>query len=376
VAYLAQDRRDSAADWVAEVMADRGTPPDPLKPWKHPDTRTRAWWAVPLEGFMGQLLDARKAQKALAKNPNLSEEEKAVAKGLDEMLKLFINTLYGDIASRFFSIGNTVVGNNITAKARAGVWMLAKALRLRQCITDGGVYQHTAVPAFTGKKPGLDTLSRMWEWADSRRGRVLVPMGGRDWSGELPPAADLDRLAAEHVRQFWTPYGLALPFSVEHKAENAFSRAAYWSKADYALRTAKEVKFALRGKDRPSKTTTHPTHVLLGNVLDGKDEFPSGEALKYTKGGILRVGKWKMIQQSGGPEHRKQKQLRPGDSIPSTEHPARYNNTHFPLHREQDYVSRRNRRQARGGRRVQWFEKHAALGVRGVLRQMHKNNLN
>jgi hypothetical protein len=374
VAYLAKDRRDSAEVWVTEVMADRGTSPDPLKPWKHPDTRTRAWWAVPLEGFMGKLLDARKAQKARGKEPNLSETERTAAKALDGMLKLFINTLYGDLASRFFSIGNTVVGNNITAKARVGVWMLAKALRLRQCITDGGIYQHAAVPAFVGKKPGLDTLSRMWQWSDSRRGRILVPMGGRDWTGPLPPCSELDRLAAEHVRQFWAPYGLELPFKVEHKAENTFTKAAYLSKGDYGLRTPKGDKIALRGKDRPSKRSTHPTFKVLGNLLNGEDAFPAD--LSYKRGGILRVGKWKVIQQSGGPEYAKQKHLRPGDGLPEREYQARYNNHHFPLAFEQDYVSRRNRRQSRGGRRVQWFEKHAHQGIRGVIRQMAKNNLN
>jgi hypothetical protein len=337
------------------------------------DTRTRAWWAVPLEGFIGRLVDARKLQKALSKDPSLTEQHREAAKGLDGMLKLMINTLYGVMASRFFTVGNTVVANNITARARVAVWMLAKALRLRQCITDGGIYEHTAVCAFEGRKPGLDTLSRMWEWENRNRGRYLVPLGGRDWSGPLPGQDELDALAAEHVRQFWERYGLEFPFKLEHKMANSFTRAAYWSKGDYALRTPKEDKFALRGKDRPKKDTAHPSYRLLVNILDGKDEFPAD--LSYTRGGILKIGKWRIVQQSGGPAYRGMKRLRPGDNLPTTRHEARYNNVHFPLKDERDYLSRRNRKKTHRGRPVQWFERHGRKGVSAVLRGMGLNTL-
>jgi excisionase family DNA binding protein len=43
--------------------------------------------------------------------------------GLDAVLKLLINTLYGVLTSRHFAVGNTVVSNNITARARLGAWM-------------------------------------------------------------------------------------------------------------------------------------------------------------------------------------------------------------------------------------------------------------
>jgi hypothetical protein len=287
-----------------------------------------------------------------------------------------INTVYGVMASRFFTVGNTVVANNITARARVAVWMLAKALRLRQSITDGGIYQHTAVAAFKGrKKPGLDTLNRMWEWENKVRRRHLVPLGGRDWSGPLPGQQELDALAAEHVRQFWEPYGLAFPFKLEHKLANSFTRAAYWSKGDYALRpvTGGKLVFALRGKDRPNSKDAHPTFKLLENVLDGKDEFPAD--LSYSRGGILKIGKWKIVQQCGGPTYRGMKRLRPGDNLPTTQHEARYNNVHFPLRDEKDYLSRRNRKKAHRGRPVQWFERHGRKGVSAVLRGMRQNTL-
>ena len=91
-----------------------------------------------------------------------------------------VNTLYGSLVCRHFAIGNTVVANNITARACLGVWMLAKALGLRQTITDGGIYQPAAVPHLKpdAKCPGLDTLSRPEAWARPKLGRTIGPLGG------------------------------------------------------------------------------------------------------------------------------------------------------------------------------------------------------
>ena len=55
-----------------------------------------------------------------------------------------INTLYGVFASKFFRLGNTVEGDNITAKARCHVWKGAKSLNCNQTITDGSTYLTSA----------------------------------------------------------------------------------------------------------------------------------------------------------------------------------------------------------------------------------------
>src|SRR5205823_6636686 len=169
------------------------------------------------------------------------EEARARAAGLDGLLKLLVNTLYGVLASRFFPVGNSVLANTITARARVGVWMVAKALGLRQTITDGGIYTPGAVCAFRGKRPGLDTLSRAWDWHAPRRGRCHAPLGGLDWAGPWPALAEVDELAAGHVACFWAPYGLSLPFRLEHKT--TFRSGAYWSKGDYALATPQGVRY-------------------------------------------------------------------------------------------------------------------------------------
>jgi hypothetical protein len=339
------------------------------------DSRTRAWHPVPLEGFVGRLADVRKECKRRAKATGSAEDQ-----ALDGSLKLMVNTLYGVMVSRFFAV-NTVVANNITARARVGVWMMAKALGLRQTITDGGIYDPAQVCTFRGtRRPGLDTLSRPRDWPDARRGRRYVPLAGLDWPslirahGPDPLPADLDGLALTHVRNFWHPYGLDFPFRLEHKTDNTFTAAAYWSKGDHALRRRDgKIHTALRGKDKRLRTDrkNHPTFDLLGNILDGRYDFPTD--LSYPRGGRLTVGKWLQAQRSKG--YPTLKGLRPGDDIPPETYTARYNNTHAPLADVAVYRRRRDRKKNVRGRPVRWFERFAPEGIAAVHRKMCADEL-
>jgi hypothetical protein len=278
-AYLGKDRVEDIESWCDAVRADPGGYSADPRTGTARDTRTRAWAGIPLEGFVGRLADRRRRCKSVAKDPDASDEDRSRAAGLEQLLKLTINTTYGILVSRFFHTGNIVIGNNITARARVGVWMLAKSLGLRQSITDGGTYTPSAVPSFSGKRPGLDVLSRMWAWPDPARRRRLEPLGGLDWAArwdDLPPVTELDRMALDHVRSFWDPYRLAFPFAIAHKAENSFTRGAYWAKGDYALRTKDRTVYAVRGKDRArGRLRQHPTFQLLDGILAGSDDFPS-----------------------------------------------------------------------------------------------------
>lgn len=56
---------------------------------------------------------------------------------MNELIKLAINTIYEVIVSPFFLVGNTIVGNNITARARSMAWYMEKALHGTQTIIDG-----------------------------------------------------------------------------------------------------------------------------------------------------------------------------------------------------------------------------------------------
>jgi hypothetical protein len=91
-----------------------------------------SWLSVNLgELLVGRLLLAR--SKYSKHNPD--------EKPLNELYKLCINTIYGDMVSPFFDIGNVVVGNNITARARAMAWYMEKGLNGFQTITDGCAFE-------------------------------------------------------------------------------------------------------------------------------------------------------------------------------------------------------------------------------------------
>jgi hypothetical protein len=386
-AYLKGDRHDDADSWARAVMADRGALGDPLKPGDPQDKRTHAWLAVPLVDFVTPLLAARKQQKARSKDSTLLPAERAAAEALSNTLKLFVNTLYGCLATKFFHIGNAIVVDNITARGRVGVWMLAKALGLCHCVTDGGLYEPAAVNFFAGPKPGLAALARMSErWKG--RGRTRGALGGREWDGvveNLPPLAELDALALGHVNAFWGPYGLTLPFAVEHKAEEVegaqyrgFQAAGYWSKADYGVLLPNgDIKYKVRGKDKTLKAGDahpHPKHAIIRAAVEGRDEFPTGEALNYTHAPLLKIRMYKRIQASAGYGD-DEKDVRPGDRLPAKVRTARFNNTHFALADAADYLRRRNRKKKDRCRDVQWFEKYGAQGTRYVLQMMEQDDL-
>lgn len=83
-----------------------------------------AWFSVNLGTVLiTELL--KKRNQHLSKSP------------LNTLYKLFINTVYGDQVSPYFPIGNTCVGNNITARARCMAWLMEKGVHGFQTITDG-----------------------------------------------------------------------------------------------------------------------------------------------------------------------------------------------------------------------------------------------
>ncbi len=108
---------------------------------------TSEWIEVDLKELVTILLSERK------KHPKKSP--------MNTFLKLIINTIYGCIASEFFSIvgscvSSVVVGNNITARARCLAWCMAKGFYSAMSVTDGGVFDVNKVLEF--KKKSLDLL--------------------------------------------------------------------------------------------------------------------------------------------------------------------------------------------------------------------------
>lgn len=105
------------------------------------------WIEINLKGLVDTLLKERKKYKK--KTP------------MNTFLKLIINTIYGCIASEFFSVkgacvSSVVIGNNITARARCLTWCMAKGFHSAMSITDGGVFDVNKVLEF--KKKSLNLL--------------------------------------------------------------------------------------------------------------------------------------------------------------------------------------------------------------------------
>jgi hypothetical protein len=213
------------------------------------DPRSRAWTSIGLNEFISPLKTLRGTYKRAMKQAKIDGDTEK-AKELDALqnsLKLIINTTYGCLASPYFPMGNTIVANNITDKARVGAWMMSKALLTKQSITDGGAcsadevaYLKPDVPL-----PGLDTLARRSRLV-SHRSVVVKPLNPdipglvRDWlltDNRLNPdrVAELNRIVTDHINAFWSRYNLTMPFSIEVKEDHSAEFMVYRGKADYLL---------------------------------------------------------------------------------------------------------------------------------------------
>jgi hypothetical protein len=404
--YKKSDCCNTTQEWTDRILADTGSKTvDQGSAGGTTDTRTTAWIGINIGDFISPLVRRRGEIKTQLKEEkaksNPDADQISHLEGLDSILKLVINTLYGVLASPFFPIGNTVVANNITARARLGVWMLNKALHTRLSITDGGPYSPIKVPFLSeGKKPGLEQLSDNLNWIDQKgrnKNRTIGMMGGIDWTGKIRKgmtkeetaelAKELDKYAKAHIDTFWANYELQLPFNIEHKGENTFVKAAYWNKAHYAFdlctpqnsiytqHKTTDRLFRIRGcKQYSNGLRESPIYKLLSNILDGSDEMPEGMA--YDHFYLLKIPKWLEAQKSNGYASLEGK--RPGDAVVE-QRILHLNNTHLPVEEPETYLKRSGRRTSKtsGGqkRNIEFFEKYRHLGIAYVHKMMLQDKL-
>lgn len=204
----------------------------------HGDARSRHWCRYPLRNFIGELLSRRLFYKAKRKENSIYECKQ-------DRLKLLINTLYGDLASPYFAIGNTIVANNITTSVRCDAWKMSKALGTKITVTDGGLYTPNLVPYFREDvaqfhKPSLNTL--FIKDVNYKRVVELRPLFEEDIQIILSreDAQDyIDSKALEHIKFFCDIYGLTFNFKIEHKIDNAGRLAVTnpFGKVDYIIYT-------------------------------------------------------------------------------------------------------------------------------------------
>jgi len=244
------------------------------------DTRSRKWCRLPLEEFIGKFITVRKSFQKEMRSQDKTDPCRDRLDLLQQSVKLFINTTYGCFAAPYFPMGNTILANNITAKARVGVWMVAKALNTVQSITDGGLYNPDTVHYLKTdnarfRKPGFDSiyLRNSRQWSDSvnqdKLFEVDVIDGVKKSLGnpdKLKECQDyVDSKTTEHINNFWSVYGLSLPFEIEHKLANTGTKAAYSGSGDYAIATFERDKIFI--KSRGSRSDDHPKRLMLKALL-------------------------------------------------------------------------------------------------------------
>lgn len=255
--------------WCEEIVANRG-----YRKAKE-DTRNKHWCVIPFEGFIGSIVDKRKHYKKLSKTDKSYN-------ALQLMLKLITNTSYGIMASPFFASGNTVVANNITAKARCGVWKMSKACGCKLTITDGGIYELFNIPYLktenkSFKKPGFEKLylkdknwNKLVEYKpliNDERLMTLIKDNPNEYQYIL------DTAAKNHIDAFWEYYDLKLGFDVEHKISNTGYLAVTnpFGKVDYIIKSLWDQDvIKIRGVSA-REYATHPKVELLRAIIDNRN---------------------------------------------------------------------------------------------------------
>lgn len=134
------------------------------------EAECHAWISV----NMGVLLVTRLLEER-GKYSKKKEDEKP----LNTLYKLIINTIYGDMVSPFFDISNVVVGNNITARARAMAWYMEKGFNGFQTITDGCAFELNKVVVEKKERLTSETLTDDLTSVEGKHLK-LKPLGGYD----------------------------------------------------------------------------------------------------------------------------------------------------------------------------------------------------
>lgn len=342
------DQCDSLWEWIEEILGSSGSFQYDGVMQSTSDSRSRAWYGVPLAFFIGSLVEERLRLKKQAKESPLRGTQVQI-NAKQNALKLVINVFYGVLASLYFRIGNSVLADTITGRARTEVWKVAKAFNTSQSITDGGVYSLLEVFHLKPgrKKPSMNALQNVGE-LEKHRAIGKGPLRGLDWLSIFQDPSrhgefrHLDRLAQVHLDSFWASYGLKPKLSLEHKIEQTALKAATFSKAHYGLLVWDETSkswssrlFVIRG-DTDSGKRPYPIRGILNSLLDERFVYTASLDYEYTS--LLRLHLWSFLQTSAGVSE-ELREKRPGEEMVQTRH-FRLNNRHMPIDTVKEYERR------------------------------------
>ncbi|OKH31036.1 hypothetical protein NIES2101_41855 [Calothrix sp. HK-06] len=299
-------------------------------------TGTKRWVRVDLSPLMEILINARKEV----------QQQYGKKSGLDVFLKLIINTIYGVIASEFFSafracVSNVVVGNNITARARTLAWCMAKGFHSAMSITDGGVFDANYVLEYQSKSLNIfEQIHRDIFQKPSDKKYVVFQktlLGGRDtltsqmyldhiikpidvteeniqkigirnfpkwdylWDGYLERVRNgekieiriFDIIAWEHLKETFPKLDIFKYNQFSFETKDWYKKLTLHSKVNYRLeKPTGDSVIALRGmpklKDNDGNTIDRPEAHILFNAIES--ELPIAVTVKDDK--LLSLADW------------------------------------------------------------------------------------
>lgn len=170
---------------------------------------------------------------------------------IQEFIKLISNTIYGCIASAFFGtdgtgISNFVIGNNITARARALAWCMAKGFHMAITVTDGGIFDCNKVLHYRRNSLNIFANVANEKFTDDLRRKVIdvVPLYGKEipydeninvvlGTGDIPHVADK---AWEHLKVTFPELDIFKHDQFSFEVKSVYTSCEIRNKSDYILR--------------------------------------------------------------------------------------------------------------------------------------------
>lgn len=344
------------------------------------DNRTNCWCLLPFKEFMSKL---RKLRSEYKKNP--------LTFHLNNAIKLVINTLFGILASIFFSINNALLGDIITTRIRCNVWLLTTPLGSSQCITDGAAFDLTTTLNFKENstiKPSLNYLSNYYS-LQKHRSMELKPLNNINWPNyfekikENINLSEINELAMNHVKKFWSNYDLEVNFETEIKY--LFKNGAYLSKTFYYYqaynidKSEYEEYFKIRSF-RKSKELEfqYPIYYLLKYISENQQNINYNKIPyiipnegKYQNVKLLKISSYKEEREKSFKNYQKLK-LNPGDAI-IKEIQFKMSNDHFFVYTLEEHKKRTKRR---SGKHKSLFDRFLySHGIEYMFKKMISDDL-
>lgn len=136
----------------------------------------------PIHQYAKELKEKRSEYKK-AKNP------------IQEVYKLFLNSIYGTFACQYLPINNVIAANTITGRARSLSWLMMNGLNGFQVITDGCTFSWNNIPL---GKQFLDVLEECPDYLQSYQPTLSKPLDLENYTQSW-----MDENFHNHLRKFF-----------------------------------------------------------------------------------------------------------------------------------------------------------------------------